>query len=274
MFRIPQPKLKDFNKAFQNHRLSISACNIFFQNVIMLNGRHTILTRDDYVNYYKGFTWDIELETSPIDAFIPCDKDDVNEEGKHKLFVTNQTVPEYERIKKRVTMDELKQTLGETHDVIMALNNNKVTMDDVIDDIFIYYCLFKYLDQIAKIRIKIFSNMSEMIEFIVDEFTIDDFRQQFHTNRVNPEKVDKYNDLIFFEQDYKMICDFYKTHTLDFPTFDLDNLIDRLFTNIDIKSDLLIVLGTYLIASYAVSDIKRGIDSPCANYVRCVLSIL
>ena len=65
------------------------------------------------------------------------------EPKKTKLFVTNQTVPEYERIQKRITLEELKNTLGETHPVIIALNDNKVTLEDVVDDIFIYYCLFK-----------------------------------------------------------------------------------------------------------------------------------
>ncbi len=283
MFNVPQSQVNLFAKLFETHRVQISACDVFFQNIRLLNGRHTILTRDDYVNYYKAFTWDIELESSPIDTIIPCGDDAPEEQTesterepkKTKLFVTNQTVPEYERIQKRITIDELKNTLGETHPVIIALNDNKVTLEDVVDDIFIYYCLFKYIDQIERIRIQIFSNMTPAIEYVVNNIDYDDLKRYLVTNKINPDKVNKHQDLLFFAPDYQMICKFYQTNDDPFvPLFDLDNLINRLMTNICLKSDIYVILAIYLIASFACADMKAHTESPCVAYTRTVLANL
>lgn len=281
MFKVPQPKVAEFAKLFDIHRMQISACDVFYQNIRMLNGRHTILDRDSFVEYYKTFTSDIELESSPIDAFVPCDQPSVDENGneiKHKLFVVNQTMPDYQRIQKRVTLEELKSTLPETHPAIMALAENKVTLGDIIDDIYIYFCLFKYIEQIERLRIQIFSNMTPVIEYLVTNINIYDVKRYLISSKINKEKIAKYDDLLFFTQDFQMICDFYKNETNpenDIPYFDLENLIDRLMSNIVLKSDIYIILGMYLTASFAVADFKgHATDSPCVNYVRDVLVVV
>lgn len=284
MIMIPKASVLEFEKRLERHKMLISSCDVFFQNIRLLNGRHTILTRDDYTKYYKAFTWDIELETLPLDAFIPCTDDDKpadepesteRQPKKTKLFVTNQTVPEYGRIKSRVTPEELRQTLGETHPVIVALNDNKVTMDDVIDDIFIYYCLFKYIDQIERIRIQIFSNMTPVIEYVAREVSYEDLNNYLMRSKIDLEKMDKYDDLLFFGPDYQMITKFYMTTEDEFvPKFDLDDLIKRLFTNITIKSDIFIVLGVYLNASYACADMKIHTESEAVTFIRNVASVL
>ena len=112
MFNVPQKKVNEFHKLYDNHRMLISGCDVFFVNIRMLNGRHTIMDRQTFVDNYKTFTADIDLETSPLDAFIPNSEEESDE--KTRLFLVNRDVPEYERIKKRVTLDELKNTLGET----------------------------------------------------------------------------------------------------------------------------------------------------------------
>lgn len=286
MFNIPQSRINEFARLFETHRVQISACDVYFQNIRMLNGRHTILTRDDYAQYYKNFTWDIPLETSPIDAFVPCDRSEWSnppqestgdEEVKlrpMRLFVVNQLIPEYQRIAKRVTSEELHKTLNATHPVIMAMDNNKVTLSDVIDDIFIYYCLFKYLDQIETIRIQIFSNMTPAIEYVVENMTADKLKRYMDRSKLDPEKIAKNREFVFFKPFYDKICEYYKENPDPLYAFDLDNLIDRLITNIVLKSDIYIILAIYLTASFAVADIKRGIDSPCVNYVREVLSVI
>lgn len=277
MFNVPQSKVNEFAKLFETHRLQISACDVFFQNVRMLNGRHTILTKNDYAEFYRNFTRDIELETSPIDAFVPCEPNEVNpdldvEEKPSKLFVVNQLTPEYERIRKRIPLEELKRTLPPTHPVIMALDKNEVSLSDVIDDIFIYYCLYKYLDQIEQIRMYIFSNMTPAIEYVVDNITKADLIRFMSSRRIDHEKIAKHQDLVFFKPDYRMICKFYQDNSDPLFAFDLDDLLNRLTTNIVLKSDIYIILAIYLIASFAVSDITHKIDSPCTKYVREVLS--
>jgi len=281
MFNIPQPKIKEFSKLYDMHRMQISACDVFFQNIRMLNGRHTILDRDTFETYYKTFTSDIELESNPIDAFVPCDQPiEMDEEGvpkPSKLFVVNQTMKDYQRIQNRVTMDELKSTLPETHPVIMALANNTVKLEDVIDDIYIYFSLFKYIEQIERLRIQIFSNMTPVIEYVVTNIDIYDVKRFLISSKVNPEKVNKHQDLMFFGADYAMICKFYndeKNIENGIPYFDLDNLINRLMSNIVLKSDIYIILGMYLTASFAVADFKghAAKESPCVDYVKDVLS--
>lgn len=276
MFNVPQSKINEFAKLFETHRIQISACDVFFQNIRMLNGRHTILTRDDYEKYYRNFTRDIEIETSPIDAFLPCgdEKPDPETGAPTKLFVVNHVAPEYERIKKRIPLSELKKTLPPTHPVIMALDKNEVALIDVIDDIYIYYCLFKYLDQIDQIRIQIFSNMTPAIEYVVEKITAADLKRFIQSKRVDPEKIAKHLDLVYFAPDYKAICKFYQENPDPLYAFDLDNLLNRLTSNIVLKSDIYIILALYLTASFAVSDLTREVDSPCVNYVREVLSVI
>ena len=292
MFNVPPAKAKEFEKLFETHQVQVSACDVFLQNIRLLNGRHHILDRKTFEQYYKNFTADIELETSPMDSFIPNDiqptdtPDEIDPEElmKQRLFYVNRTeeaFPEYFRIKKRVTEEELKSTLGETHPVIMALLNNEVTYDDVIDDIAIYWAVYKYIEQITIIRLQIFSNMTPLIDYVAEHFdSARILRNTIHTKNINGKKIGQYrNDLMFFGPDYTKICECYKDAEKhpEIPVhFDLDHLINLLLTNTDIKADRLIVLGIYLIASFAVSDFMNPEtpDMRCRNYVTDVLALV
>lgn len=273
MFNVPQPKVNEFQKLYDNHRLMVSGCEVFFQNIRMLNGRHTIMDRNTFVENYKVFTSDIELQTSPIDAFIPN-----AEEDNKKLFLVNRDVPEYERIKNRITMEELKKTFNETHPIIMGLADGSVSYDDVIDDIFIYWCVFKYIEQIEGIRIQMFSNFTPVIEYIVTNIDIHDLKRYLISNKIRPEKIEKHSDTIFFGPDYDMICKFYlneENEKNNIPVFDLDNLMQRLISNITLTSDIYIIIGMYLTASFAVADFKGTTsDSPCCEYIRNTLAVI
>jgi len=282
MFKIPQSKINEFTKLFETHRVQISACNVFFQNVRMLNGRHHILDRKMFDEEYKTFTSDIELETSPIDAFIPSDiepketPDEIDPADlmKQRLFVVNRIVPEYERIKNRITEERIRSDFNETHPVIMALVNGEATMDDIVDDVFIYWAVYKYIEQIEKIRIQIFSNMTPMIEYIVENITLNDIKNYLHTKKFNDNKINKYReDMLFFAPMEKKVCEFYLSDKCPCP-FNLLDLIDIMLSNVDILGDKYIVLGMYLIADFAISDFMSNAEekSPCEQYVVDVLS--
>ena len=208
---------------------------------------------------------------------------DPEELMKQRLFEVNRTqeaFPEYFRIKNRVTEQELRNTLGETHPVIMALVNNEVTMDEIIDDIAIYWAVYKYLEQITIIRMQIFSNMTPLIEYVEDHFgTVKDLKRAIHVNKINPKKVGMYrNSLMFFGPDFTKVCECYKDadkHPKIPIHFDLEKTIDMLLSSTDVKADRLIVLGIYLIASFAVSDFMQPDevqDKRCMDYVTNVLS--
>ena len=80
-----------------------------------------------------------------------------------------------------------------------------------------------------------------------------------------------------FNPDISATQKFYKNPTKEtIPTLDVVNLIMRLISNIVLKTDIYIILGVYLILSFAMSDFNNDKieDSPCATYVRDVLSKL
>ena len=295
MFQVPQAKVNEWKQLFNNHRALITGCDVYFNNMVMLNGRHKILDRGTFLEEYRGFTDDIECKTQPIDAFDPYvapdepeDAEAENEETaeepkKAPLFVCNRETPEYKRIKNRVTMDQLKKTFNPTHKIMIALDKGEVTYDDIIDDIYIYYCFFKYVREIETIRLAAFSNYTEIIEYIVTNITYDDLKKFLQKDKIDEEKVAKHTEALFFEYDRKVVTEFYMDPPADLdgvPKFDLESLINRLVSNINLKSDIYMILGVYLTASFAMSDFKFAKtpeqieSSPCAKYVREVLAIL
>lgn len=280
MFKVPQAKLNEFKKLFQLHQRQISDSVIYFENVKMLNGRHRILDRDTYVEYYKNFTWDIELTSSPIDAFVPYDGpdeeigEDIPAERKRKkkrLFTVNDLVPEYKRIANRVTSEELHQTLPATHPVIMALDLHEVTMQDVLDDIFIYYSIYKYLERIERLRVEIFVTYTPVIEWTVNNIKKDELTKFLVSNRIREEKLRKYNDYLFLRADFDIVCAYYNNIEKPEFQFDMSNLLKKLISNIVLKTDIYIILAIYLTASFAIADIKEGNTSPCTDYVKDVI---
>lgn len=288
MFKVPQSKMNEFAKLFRDvHRVQISGSDVFFANIRMLKGRHRILDMDTFNEYYKNFTADIELVSSPIDSFIPYDKEpedtpdemSVEDLMNERLFIVNREVPEYKRIQNRVTLDELKGTLNETHPVMMALAKGEVIYEDIVDDIFIYWAMYQYIKQIEIIHIQIFSNMKPLMEYIVKNMTEFDFKRYLRTDKVNEEKAKKLSDMMFFKPEYRSVCNFYLNEENvenNIPYFDLKNLVERLLTNVDITADSYIALGCYLIADFAITDFKGSLPekSECEQFVRNVLSVI
>lgn len=285
MFNVPQSMINEItSKRAKVHQWLVDQCNIYCQSAAMINGKHSVLSREDYQEYYKNFTWDINIEANPLETFIPCEPVPIRYDKLENLddkperrreFMINREIPAYERLAKRITLDELKNTLNPTHKVLMALDKGRVTLDDVIDDIFIYLCLFKYVDEISTARIQMFSNMSPIIEYVVDHIGYKDLKAYLKRDKIDLEKVEKYDGGIFFEQDYDMVCKFYDATEGKSPVrFDVDDLVQRLITNIVLKSDIYIILAIYLAAAFAISDFTREIESPCVKYVTDVLSII
>lgn len=72
MFKISDKTRNEFASLFETTEF-ISQHATFFQNIRMLNGRHKLLDRETFVEYFKNIVNDIDLESSPIDSFIPAD---------------------------------------------------------------------------------------------------------------------------------------------------------------------------------------------------------
>lgn len=270
MFNIPNNTLMEFRDHFQTHKVNIAACNIFFQTIRMLNGRHKILDRKTYSDNFLNMLSDIELVTPPTDSFVPTDG------SSDELFTVNQLVPEYVEISKRIPMSLIESTFPATNDIVMKLKEDPNKLVTIHDDIFIYFCLFKYLDQIDMIRLNIFSNYTPVIEYIVENITLNDWKRYLVSKRINEEKYAKNCEDLLFNPDISATQKFYMADHADgkTPKMDVVNLIMRLVSNIVLKTDIYIILGVYLILSFAMADFNndKSEDSPCAKYVCDVLS--
>lgn len=269
MLKVPDSKTAEFSELFENHRLHNSACNIYFQSTRMIANKARILNRETFRDFYDGKLMDIELVSSPIDAFVPA-------EDSERLFVTNQLVPEYVEIAKRVTLDDIFATLPPTNDAYVALKENPDKLDAVLDDIFIHYCTFKYLAQIDIIRLRMYSNLTPLIEYVVKEVSLKELQGFLTSKTTDVEKYEKYCKDIIFNPDINRSQKFYGIAHDDIPAFDVVNLMMRLVKNLVFKTDIYIILGIYMTMSFAISDIatKKNDDSPCVAYVRDVLSKL
>ncbi len=276
LFKISDGDRNAFAKLFENHRLCVSSSNIFYHTIRMVNGKSKMIDRDTYKEYFLNLLNDIKLETPPIDAFIPNEDENVD-----AVFVVNDCVPEYERIKNRMTLDFFNSALPDANEIRIQVNEKPELMSTILDDLFINFCLFKYLDQIDTIRIQELSNYTPVIEYAVNNITEKDIKNYMNSRRINEEKYRKYCDDIFFMPEFSVTCKFFssdddtaKSRRGEFPCFDVLTLIKKLATNIVCQSDIYIITAIYLVMSFAIVDISNdNVDgSPCAKYVRDVLS--
>lgn len=270
MLKLPGSMLREMASKTQSHKVSIAACNIFTQTIRMLTKMNELLDRKTYEDVFLNFLSDIELVTPPTDAFIPSD-------DSNKLFVVNQIVPEYVEISKRVTMEVLEENLSPASALVVLLKNDPTKLSKVHDDLFVFYCMFKYSEQIDILRLDMFSNYTPMIEYIVNNVTLKDWQNYLVSNKINTEKYAKLCEDIIFNIDITIVHKFYLNNDNDkVPNFDVVNLLMRLATNTVLKTDIYFVLGAYMIISFAMNDFKNDKleDSPCVNYICNVLSKL
>lgn len=273
MFNIPQSTIKEFSGIYQSHLMYVNTCNIYLHTIRLINGKHKILTKEDYVEYYKNIMNDIQMNSHPLDAFIPNDNPTDEEPG---IVVVNRIVPEYERIKKRVTLDDIYNTFPGTHPVVMTLKENPNKLDVVTDDVFIYYCIYSYLEQIELIRMNDISAMTPIIEYVVNNFDYKTLKEYLSTRKINDKKCNKYWEDAFFLPDVSHTHKFYLEEHDGITPFDSTELIKRFMTNLILKTDIHIIVAIYLTLSFSKVDIMEGNydTSPNAKYVRDVLSKL
>ena len=270
MLKLPSSMLREMASKTQSHKVSIAACNIFTQTIKMLTKMNELIDRKTYEEVFLNFLSDIELTTPPTDAFIPS-------EDSNKLFVVNQVVPEYIEITKRIPMNMLEETLSPASALIVLLKNDPTKLSKVHDDLFVFYCMYKYSEQIDILRLDMFSNYTPMIEYIVNNITLQDWENYLVSKRINTEKYAKLCEDLIFNIDITITHKFYLNNiSPNVPNFDVVNLLMRMATNTVLKSDIYFVLGAYMIMSFAMADFKNDkVDnSPCVKYICDVLSKL
>jgi hypothetical protein len=284
MFNIPGKKNEEFYSLYEEHRMYVSATNVFFKNIHLLNTtKPKYITRDDFKENYKNILDDIKNESSPIDVIIPNDTEYPEDENGNPIipedapiFIVNQLVPEYVTIKARIEAEDMASVLGDTHAAVMAVKDNPNNMSKVIDEIFIQWLVFKYLENIEKLHLQTLSNYTPVIEWVVENIKEKELKNYLTSKRINEDKFKaKSHEFIFFPN-LKRMKQFYEQEHETCPAFDVENLMKRLVTNEVIKSDIYVVTAIYLALSFAMSDIytQHVDESPCAEYVRDILSKL
>lgn len=263
--------IQELAQRFNVHKANIAACNIYFQTIRMLNGQHSNVDRDTFQNCFRDALSDIDLETPPTDAFIP------DPEEKGKLFRVNRLAVEYLKIVERMPLSLLEEAFGPANALVILCKHDPKELEKTYDDIFIYFCLFKYIDTIEILRLNMFSNFTPMIEWIVENITIDDWKKYLLKSKPDPEKYAAKCEDILFNPDVAATFKFYSNNDdPNIPDFDVCDLMMRIVTNMVVKNDIFLVLGTYLLIAFAMSDFnnKKAEDSKCGIYVREVLSKL
>ena len=277
MFVIGGNSANKFDSLLKHHMLLVATSDVYYLNSKLLNGHHKYLDFESYNKYYKNILDDIELVTEPIDAFLPFMPDEgdvINEDEVHDdMFIVNRVGPEYEKIDKRVTWDDMRETLQPTHPAIIAVMEDGNKLQTVKDDIYIYWSITKYLQKLDAIRLAILSNMTPAIEYVVQNIDLDTIKKYIHTNKINVVKYKKTIKDLLFKPDIEFTDAFYDIDHDSLPSFDLELVMQKLCTNIDCKVDSTIVVAIYLATTFAMTDIKNNnMESECAQYVRDVVS--
>lgn len=283
MMLIPMGLDRKWFTIYKQHQYLVNSCNIYFNTIKLINGKHKLLDRDGFVEYYQNILDDIELSSHPIDLFIPNEDMETELESEDgsvpRIVIACRTTPEYERIKKRINLDDLYATIPETHPVHMELKQNPGKLDVVIDDIFTYWCLYKFMHHIEMIHLKEIGILKPIIEYTVENLDLNDWKEFLTTTkRIHDKKVNKWMEDNFFGPDYEHTKAFYQSESVDNQAIviDIDLLLRRMCSNIVFNSDIYIIIAVYLILSFSKVDIKEGNfdGSPCAKYVRDVIAQL
>ena len=286
MFNIPMKNIKDFKKIFESHILNTSTCNIFYYHIKLIAKKAVILSRKDYLEHFNLFS-DIELTTAPMDTFVEIQNDNTTDEDEEldltdfKVLDINRLCPEFVKIQNRISEEQIRLNLPPDHSVIKHLDdpekNNEAVIDVFTCDCFYHYCVQQYLKNIDKLRLSMISNVTPLIEWTVENLTLDDFEKYLSvTKNINTEKIEEYSDDIFFKPDYDYLQKFYMIPHKDVLQFDVKDIFDRLISNIVVKSDIYIIIAVYMLLSYCKVPLEADdmTDEKCVSYVRDVISTL
>lgn len=277
MLRIPvelRNKLIGNDGLYVKQKLNTASCNILFEHIKSISNTHSYLDRLTYQNDFLPALSSIDLVTDPQAAFIP--RDDITKEinGVKRIWDPNRLAPEYIEITKRIPLSLLEETYGPTNALVILAKADPKNLDTIYDDIYIYFMLFKWLDQINLIRLTSFSNYCEVIEYVVDNITYDDWKTFLKTtSKINIQKYASKCEEVIFNPEIASIQKFYKNHE---PKFDAVNLMMRLVSNVIVNHEMYLVFAVYLIMSCAVIDLseEKTSVSKCMDYVNNVLSKL
>lgn len=257
-------------KDVDRYKYHVASMTLLFEVIKMINGHHKYIDRETFNKEYAVSTRDIETESYPLDIFIP----DLENE---RTFMINRDVPEYQEMIKRVTERDFLIAFEDqpTNEVLMKYKEDHSIFPDIQDDVFIYFIISKYLDKLDQMRLISFSITRELIEWTVNNITLDDWKS-FIGKKISDEKYMKYGSDYFFTPELARMQAFYNSEEqCGEAEFDVNELLRRLATSVNTATESFMLLAIYQILSYAIPDIigKDNVEeSPCRDYVVNVIS--
>lgn len=255
MFKIPPAKLVEYKQILELHKLYINTMSIYYTNTRLLINKHKYLDRETYLEYFREALNRVEMVSDPIELIIPNDGD----YDDNRPFYLNHETQEWKDLTELLPLDVLLNSLPDTNEIVLKIKNNEIDPNDVLEDIFLYFCMYKFYDHVDLMRKQIVTNLSDLIEYVMNKISIKDIDNHITSKKIKQERYVKNCKDIIFTPEFTMLWNFFKdkdklTDT-NIKPFDVRELMMLLTSNIDTKTDILVILGIYEIISYAMFDI-------------------
>lgn len=231
--------------------------------------------------FHNGLS-DIELKTHPIEIISPIENP--NPEDK-QYFKINHDTNENKEIASRLTRDVVCNSLHPSLDLTIDVINKKIPHDEIVEDAMLYFHVLKFNEQIDVKQIEMLSNVTPLIEFVVENLTPKDIKNHISTKKLKPEKYEKQLKELIFNPEIAVLTAFYSNEDnlkdTGIKCFDVSRFICLLASNHDVKSDDSIIVGIYEAISFAMleianmtNDIEQSPNpSKCIEFVRWVSDI-
>ena len=119
--------------------------------------------------------------------------------------------------------------------------------------------MYKFYDHVDLMRKQIVTNLSDLIEYVMNKISIKDIDNHITSKKIKQERYVKNCKDIIFTPEFTMLWNFFKDKDklkdINIKPFDVRELMMLLTSNIDTKTDILVILGIYEIISCAMFDI-------------------
>lgn len=255
MFKIPPAKLVEYKQILELHKLYINTMSIYYTNTRLLINKHKYLDRETYLEYFREALNRVEMVSDPIELIIPNDGDDDDD----RPFYLNHETQEWKDLTELLPLDVLLNSLPDTNEIVLKIKNNEIDPNDVLEDIFLYFCMYKFYDHVDLMRKQIVTNLSDLIEYVMNKISIKDIDNHITSKKIKQERYVKNCKDIIFTPEFTMLWNFFKDKDklkdTNIKPFDARELMMLLTSNIDTKTDILVILGIYEIISCAMFDI-------------------
>lgn len=273
MFNIPDKLVKEWqsNGVIHNHKLYINTMNIYFDTFKIVSRRTSIIERKDYKSYLSHLFGDIKVTTPLSDIFFPTPKC-----GEESLTINKDAI-EYKSFVDRINIDKFFTAMPEEHEVTKKLIEDKGLFDKIIDDCYTHFMVYYMLNQTELIRIKEMGNLTPVVDYMIANITLKDMKNYLSTTRkINIDKYSKIGVDMIFNPELLTLQKFYEQGGPMFGSLDVQLLMQKLISNLVLKSDIYIIMAIYTVLSFAQSEMMHGITDrdECSKYVIDVISKL